>query len=62
MLQEFQPDECRNLTIMLGGFHTQMNFAQCIGQHMADSDLKDIWVNSGVYGDTTADKILRGKG
>lgn len=61
-LQWFKPEECQNVIIMLGGFHTQMNFSKVIGQHMMDSGLKDIWVDSGVFGENTADKILQGKG
>ena len=61
-LQWFKPEQCRNVIIMLGGFHTQMNFAKVIGQHMMDSGLKDIWIDSGVFGVNTADRILQGNG
>ena len=61
ILQWLNPQRCRNLIIMLGGFHTQMNFARAIGQHMTGSGLKDIWVESDVYGETTAERILQGK-
>ena len=61
ILQWSRSEECENLVIMLGGFHTQLNFAKCIGQHMADSGIADIWVDSGVYGEVTAENILKGK-
>lgn len=61
MLQWAKPDECKNLVVMLGGFHIQMNFTKIIGQYMADSGLKDILVESGVYGENTAESILNGK-
>ena len=28
---------------------------------MEDSGLKDVWVESGIYGENTADNILKGK-
>ena len=54
MLQWYRSDECQNLVVMLGGFQIQMNFSKVIGQHMEDSGLKDILVESDVYGENTA--------
>ena len=48
------PIECKNLVILLGGFHTQLNFSKVIGQHMEKAGLLDIWIESGVYGENTA--------
>ena len=62
MLQWHKKDECKNIILMLGGFHTQMNFAKVIGKHMADAGLKEIWVDMGTFGENTADRILTGKG
>lgn len=56
-----RPEECTKVIIRLGGFHTALNFLRCIGQHYADSGLKDIWMDSGLYSDCTAGKILEGK-
>jgi hypothetical protein len=39
-----------------------MNFAKVIGQHMADSGLKDILESSGVFGRNTSENIMKGKG
>lgn len=53
--------DCSNLVIRLGGFHTALNFLRCIGQHFTDSGLKDIWIESDLYNECTAAKILEGK-
>ena len=60
-LQWFKPEKCENLVAMLGGFHIQLNFIKVVGHFMADSGLKDILVESGVYGENTALNILHGK-
>ena len=61
MLQWYKPEELKNVVVMLGGFHTQMNYGKCIGQFLEDGGMKDVWVESEVYGDVTADRILAGK-
>ena len=61
LLQWHRPRECENLIIMLGGFHTQMNFVKVIGHFMEDSGLSDIWVESTVFGQGVAENILKGK-
>ena len=61
MLQWFKPEKCENLVVMLGGFSIQLNFIKVIGHFMADSGLKDILVESAVYGENTALNILHGK-
>lgn len=61
MLQWQKPDECRKIVIMLGGFHIQLNFAKVIGKHMEDFGLKDILIESQVYGENTATNIMNGK-
>ena len=62
LLQWFKMNECENMILMLGGFHTQMNFAKVIGKHMTDSGLKEIWIDSSLFGENTAERILQGKG
>ena len=37
----------------LGGLHTAMNFQGCLGQHMQDSGLGEIWTESGLLGDNS---------
>ena len=61
MLQWQKKDDTTDLVIMLGSFHTQMNFCKVIGKHMEGAGLKDIWVQSGVYGENTAENIEKGK-
>ena len=61
MIQWSKSAECKNLVIMLGGFHAQMTFSKVIGKYMESSGLSDIWEESGVFGETTADNILKGK-
>ena len=61
LLQWYKSDECQNLVVLLGGFHIQMNFSKVIGQHMEYSGLKDILVESGAYGENTAENILKEK-
>ncbi|KAL2081649.1 hypothetical protein ACEWY4_023502 [Coilia grayii] len=54
MLQWHHQKECEDIVILLGGFHVQMNFSKVIGQHLADSGLRDIFEESGVF--------MKGKG
>lgn len=54
------PDEFQNVIIRLGGFHIAMNFMKAIGQYMESSGLGDAWVESGVFGETTANHMLAG--
>lgn len=61
MLQWARTDHCKTLVVLLGGFHIQMTFSKVIGEHMEDSGLKDVLVESGVYDDTTASNIMDGK-
>jgi hypothetical protein len=50
MLQWSKSTECKNLVIMLGGFHAQMTFSKVIGKYVESSGLSDIWEESGVFG------------
>ena len=49
-----------DVKIRLGGFHTAMNFMKAIGQYMEASGLKDIWVESGVFGENSTLHMLTG--
>ncbi|KAL9979291.1 hypothetical protein ACROYT_G016935 [Oculina patagonica] len=61
MLQWTRTEECKDVVIMLGGFHTQMTFSKVIGKYMESSGLSDIWVESEVFEDSTALNVLKGK-
>jgi hypothetical protein len=61
MLQWEKTEEFKNVVIMLGGFHTQMTFSKAIGKYLASSGICDMWVESEIFGETTADNIMKGK-
>ena len=42
-----------------GGFHIGLNFL--IGQHFEDSGLKDVWVDTSLFNEFTAAKLIEGK-
>ena len=44
----------------LGGLHTLLNFLKVIGQHMQDSGLADVWIESGLMGPNATDQALSG--
>ena len=43
------------------GLHIAMNFLKTIGDHMSGSGLADVWVESRLFGQGTADLALSGK-
>ena len=45
----------------MGGLHICFHFLHAIGQHMEYSGLEDVWVETGVFGQNTASKVLEGK-
>ena len=54
--------EYRNVLIpRLGGLHVSMNFLKILGQHMTDSGLVQIWVESGLLGVNSAEHAMDGK-
>ena len=53
--------DLNNFVIRLGGFHIAKNFLAVIGKHMEKSGLSDLWTESGMYGERTANNILSGK-
>ncbi|KAG0715583.1 hypothetical protein GWK47_011631 [Chionoecetes opilio] len=55
------PEQFGNVTVRLGGFHIGMNYLKALGQHFKDSGLADILSESGVYTETTTNKIMEGK-
>lgn len=59
MLQCARTEECKHLVLMLGRFHTQMTFSKVLGKYMKSSGLSDMWVESEVLGDTTAENADR---
>ena len=60
-LQWCRPEECKSLLVRLGSFHTALNCMRVIGQHFTDSGLLEVWTESGVYGENTANNIIAAK-
>ena len=51
----------KDVIIVLGGFHTLMTFSKVIGKYLQSPGMKEMWAESDVFGETTADNILKGK-
>ena len=47
------------LVVRLGGLHIAMNFLGVIGRHVESSGLLEVWVESGLFGPKTADKVIQ---
>ena len=60
-LQWANAETCQKLVVRLGSFHIALNFMKVIGQHFADSGLVDVWIESTVYGDNTAQNNMAAK-
>ena len=54
-------DDWKNLYLRMGGLHISTNFTNTIGDHMADSELAELWVAAGITSPGIADKVLSGK-
>ena len=61
MLQWAKMEEFKSVIVVLGGFHTQMTFTKVIGKYLESSGISDVWAESEVFGETTAENILKGK-
>ena len=61
MLQWTKTEAFKDVIIILGGFRTQMNFSKAIGKYVESSGISDMWVESEVFGETTAENIVKGK-
>ena len=55
------PQDLSNVIIRLGGFHTALNYLSAMGKHLACSGLTDVWIESGMFSECTAEKIMQGK-
>ena len=45
----------------LGGLHVSINFLKILGQHMTDSGLVQVWVESGLLGVNSVEHAMDGK-
>jgi hypothetical protein len=55
------PEYRDTLIPRLGGLHISMNFLKVLGQHMQESGLSEIWVESALLGPRTVERVLEGK-
>lgn len=51
----------KRIVLRMGGLHIAMNYLKAIGQHMKDSGLAEIWIESGVLSAASVNKVLEGK-
>ena len=49
------------LIVRLGGFHTIINFLKILGQHMQSTRLLEVWTESNLMGQNTAENVMAGK-
>ena len=56
------PEYNQVLIPRLGGLYISMNFLKVLGQHVQDSGLPTIWIESGILGPRTVECALAGKG
>jgi hypothetical protein len=55
------PDYQNKFIPHLGGLHISMNLLKTIGHHMSGSGLAEVWVESGLLGQGTAELALSSK-
>ena len=55
------PEEFQNLVICLGGVHIALNYLASIGKMFQESGLEDVFIESGLYGSSSAMALLQGK-
>ena len=55
------PEYKDTLIPRLGGLHTSMTFLKVLGQHIQDSGLPTIRIESGILGPRTVERVLTGK-
>ena len=55
------PEYKDSLIPRLAGLYTSMNFLKVLGQHIQDSGLPAIWIESGILGPRTVERVLAGK-
>ena len=55
------PNEFKNLTTRIGGFHIALNFLSVIGKQFKESGIEELLIEFGLYGNVTAAALLNGK-
>ena len=54
-------DEFQDVVIRLGGFHIALNYLGVIGKCYESSGIEDLLIESGLYGASTTECVLKGK-
>lgn len=49
------------IILKMGGLHIALNYMKAIGQHMRNTGLAEIWIESGVLSEGSVTKVLNGK-
>ena len=57
-----KPEYQEFLIVRLGGLHTAMNFMKAIGKQMQSTGLLEVWTESDLQGQKTAENSMAGKG
>ena len=60
-LQWENSEICRGLFLRLGSFHITKNFMSVIGKHFSDSGLQEVWTETSVFGENTAQNSMMAK-
>jgi hypothetical protein len=55
------PEEYKDVIMLLGGLHVSFNFLKVIGQHMENGGLDDILVEAGILAENSVNAVLEGK-
>ena len=56
-----QPDNYKNVMLMMGDLHITFSFLRAIGQHMEGVGIDDIWVESGAFAKNSTSAMMEGK-
>ena len=60
-IQWHYPNEFKDLTIRIGGFHTALNFLSVISKQCKESSIEELLIESGLCGNATAAAVLNSK-
>ena len=50
-----------SVVLVMGHLHILFNFLKAIGQHMENTGLVDVWVESGIFAQNSTEQIMEGK-
>ena len=61
MLKWTTADYQESLIVRRGGFRTIKNFLKILGRHMQSTGLLEVWTESNLMGQKTAENVMAGK-